>query len=453
MSGSHAAEQGAVARVEAALRRIEAARPLNAVTTMLAARALARAAALDRARSSGAAPGPLQGIPFVAKNLFDVADVVTRAGSAVTAGDLPACDDAFAIAALERAGAVLVATANMDELAYGFTGENGPDGDTRNPHDAARISGGSSSGSAALVGAGVVDLALGSDTNGSIRVPSALCGAFGLKATYGRLSRGGVYPFVASLDHVGPIAATPQLLAKAYDALQGADPDDPVQVPRDDELATPALGAGIAGLRVGILGGYFAGPLDPDATEALAAAAAVLGASEVVELRLAEAGRAAAFVITTSEAGHLHRAALSRDPEAFGPLVRDRLAAGALTPAAWYLAAQKLRRRLAKELSALFARFDLLLAPAVPCVAPMRGAETITVEDRTLPMRLAVGMYTHPLTLTGVPVGVAPRAARGALSVGVQVVAPSWHEVRVLRALAALDAAGFSHSVRMEITR
>lgn len=453
MSGPGGADGGAVARVEKALRRIEAARHLNAATTLLAERALARAAALDRAAASGAAPGPLQGVPFVAKNLFDVAGVVTRAGSAATAGNRPAQTDAFAIAALERAGAVLVALTNMDELAYGFTGENGPDGDTLNPRDASRISGGSSSGSAALVGAGVVDLALGSDTNGSIRVPSALCGAFGLKATYGRLSRGGVYPFVASLDHVGPIAATPELLAAAYDALQGADPVDPVQAARDVEPATPQLGAGVAGLRVGILGGYFAGPLDPDAGDALAAAAAILGASEAAELRLAEAGRAAAFVITTSEAGHLHRAALSRDPEAFGPLVRDRLAAGALTPAAWYLAAQKLRRRLAEELTALFARFDLLLAPAVPCVAPLRGAETITVQDRTLPMRLAVGMYTHPLTPAGVPVGVAPRAARGGLSVGVQVVAPPWHEVRVLRALAALEAAGFSRSDRMEITR
>ncbi|MBM3478464.1 MAG: AtzE family amidohydrolase [Alphaproteobacteria bacterium] len=453
MSGPPAAEQSAVARVEAALRRIEAARSLNAATTVLAARALARAAALDRARSDGAAPGPLQGVPFVAKNLFDVAGIVTRAGSAATVGDAPARADAFSVAALERAGAVLVATTNMDELAYGFTGENGPDGDTLNPYDAARISGGSSAGSAALVGAGVVDLALGSDTNGSIRVPSALCGAFGLKATYGRLSRGGAYPFVASLDHVGPIAANPRLLAAAYDALQGADPQDPTQVPRDIGPATPQLDAGISGLRVGILGGYFAGPLDPDAAAALAAAAAVLGAGEAAELRLAEAGRAAAFVITTSEAGHLHRAALSRDPEAFGPLVRDRLAAGALAPAAWYLAAQKLRRRLAEELSALFARFDLLLAPAVPCVAPPRGAETITVQDRTLPMRLAVGMYTHPLTPTGVPVGVAPRAARDGLSVGVQVVAPPWHEVHVLRALAALDAAGFSRSVRMEVTR
>ena len=400
---------GAVDRVRDALRRLDALRPVNAVTAMLEERALRRAQALDRARSEGLDAGPLAGVPFVAKNLFDVQGVVTRAGSACTATNPPAREDAFAIAALERAGAVLVALANMDELAYGFTGENGPDGDTLHPADPGRIPGGSSSGCAAAVGAGAVELALGSDTNGSIRIPSALCGAFGLKPTYGRLSRRGAFPFVASLDHVGPVAGSSGMLAAAYRALQGFDARDPAMARRPPGPVADEPGAA---LRVAVLGGWFAQALDPDAEAALAEAAGILGAREVVELSLAELGRAAAFVITTAEAGHLHRDALRVRPDTFGSLVRDRLIAGALVPGAWYLDAQKLRRRLAAELNALFARFDLLLAPATPCVAPRR---------------------------TG-----------SGLSVGVQVVAPAWHEERILRTLATLEAAGFGAARPLE---
>ncbi|MBM3523453.1 MAG: AtzE family amidohydrolase [Alphaproteobacteria bacterium] len=434
----------AVDRVSTAISRLEAVRHLNATTAILSERAMARAEALDRARRAGRDPGPLAGVPFAAKNLFDIEGRVTRAGSAATAHRAPANEDAFAVAALERAGAVLVALTNMDELAYGFTGENGPDGDARNPRDPSRISGGSSAGSAAVVAAGAVPLALGSDTNGSIRVPSALCGVFGLKPSYGRVSRRGAHPFVASLDHVGPIAATSALLAASYDALQGTDPRDPAQEPRPAEPVGPTLGAGIQDLRVAVLGGYFAAPLDADASAALREAASILRASETVELRLAALGRAAAFVITTSEAGHLHRPTLQRTPHVFGTLVRDRLIAGAIVPASWYLDAQKLRRRLTEELDALLARYDLLIAPATPCVAPKLGEQTMTVAGQELPMRLAIGMHTHPLTPTGVPIGVAPRATATGLAVGVQVVAARWREDRVLRALAALEAAGFT---------
>ncbi len=434
---------GAAESVSAALDRLDAARGLNAATAILATRALARAGEIDRRRAAGQDPGPLAGVPFVAKNLFDVVGRVTRAGSASTDGNPPATEDAVAIAALERAGAVLVALTNMDELAYGFTGENGPDGDTVNPLDPRRIAGGSSSGSAALVAAGAVPLALGSDTNGSIRVPSALCGAFGFKPTFGRLSRRGAFPFVASLDHVGPIACSVGLLAAAYDALQGFDSRDPSMSRRDCEPAMPELSSGVAGMRVGVLGGYFAAPLAPEVASAVAEAARILGAKDVVELHLAERGRAAAFVITTSEAGNLHRPRLRTAPGSFGSLVRDRLVAGALVPSAWYIDAQKLRRRLVEELDTLFERFDLLIAPATPCAAPERGAATMTVDGETMPMRLAIGMHTHPLTPTGVPVGVAPRTSCDGLSVGVQLVAPAWRETAILRALAVLEREGF----------
>ena len=181
-------------------------------------------------------------MPFAVKNLFDIEGVTTLAGSIIDA-DLPAAgEDAVAVAKLKAAGAVLVGALNMDEFAYGFVTENAHYGPTRNPHDPARIAGGSSGGSAAAVAAGFVPLSLGSDTNGSIRVPASFCGVYGLKPTFGRLSRRGVRPFVHSLDHVGPFAGTVRDLAAAYDALQGHDAGDPVSADRAVEPA--ALDAG-----------------------------------------------------------------------------------------------------------------------------------------------------------------------------------------------------------------
>src|SRR5271155_3661496 len=183
-------ETSAVAVTEAALARIGKLNPqLNAFTDVTAARARKRAAALDAQRAAGDKLGPLAGVPFAVKNLFDVAGLPTRAGSVINRERQPATQDAVLIRRLEHAGAVLVGTLNMGEYAYDFTGENFHDGPSRNPHDLTRMSGGSSGGSGGAVGGALVPLALGSDTNGSIRVPSSLCGTFGLKPTSGPLTR------------------------------------------------------------------------------------------------------------------------------------------------------------------------------------------------------------------------------------------------------------------------
>ncbi|TXM68679.1 AtzE family amidohydrolase, partial [Methylobacterium sp. WL69] len=224
--------------VAAALDRIGRIDPaVNAFTDVLAERALAGADRIDAARARGAPLGPLAGVPFAAKNLYDIAGLPTRAGSRINRERVPAERDATLIARMEAAGAILVGALNMGEYAYDFTGENIHDGDTRNPHDLGRMSGGSSGGSGGAVAAGLVPLALASDTNGSIRVPSAFCGCFGLKPTYGRLSRAGSFPFVGSLDHLGPMARSAGDLALAYDALQGPDPADPVATDRAPEPA------------------------------------------------------------------------------------------------------------------------------------------------------------------------------------------------------------------------
>src|ERR1700723_2448556 len=257
-----AVRSGAVSAREIApetLNRIEARNgALGAFTEVTAKRALAKADAIDTARVRGENLGPLAGAPFAVKNLFDVEGLTTRAGSKINRDHPPAKADATMITRLEAAGGVLVGALNMGEYAYDFTGRNVHDGPSRNPHDLGHMTGGSSGGSAAAVAGGLVPIALGSDTNGSIRVPSSFCGLFGLKPTYGRLSRAGTFPFVASLDHLGPFARCVTDLAVAYDAMTGPDSHDPAQADVTPVPAWPTLRHGLAGLRIARLGGYFA---------------------------------------------------------------------------------------------------------------------------------------------------------------------------------------------------
>jgi Asp-tRNA(Asn)/Glu-tRNA(Gln) amidotransferase A subunit family amidase len=197
-------------------------RSFNSFTTVTADTALAAAERIDKAMSQGENPGTLAGVPFAVKNLFDIAGITTLAGSKINAENSPAIQDATAVTRLKQAGAILVGALNMDEYAYGFVTENSHYGSTRNPHDTTRSAGGSSGGSSAAVAAGFVPITLGSDTNGSIRVPAALCGIFGLKPTYGRLSRAGVSLFCSSFDHIGCFARSVRDIAATFDILQGA---------------------------------------------------------------------------------------------------------------------------------------------------------------------------------------------------------------------------------------
>ena len=236
---------------EAALARTEKLNPvLNGFTAITSQRALAKADAVDADIAAGRDPGPLAGVPFAVKNLFDVKGLPTLAGSKINRDLPPAGDDAALVKRMEAAGAVLTGALNMGEYAYDFTGQNAHDGASRNPHDPEHMSGGSSGGSGTATAAGMASITLGSDTNGSIRVPSSFCGLFGLKPTYGRLTRAGTFPFVSSLDHLGPIARSTADLALAYDAMQGPDPDDPGCAGRNagsDEAAQFPRGPGDGG--------------------------------------------------------------------------------------------------------------------------------------------------------------------------------------------------------------
>jgi AtzE family amidohydrolase len=427
--------------VEATLARIRERDPLlNSFTAVTARRALARAQAIDASRAKGEKLPPLAGVPFAVKNLFDVGGLSTLAGSKINRDLPPAKRDAALIERLEAAGAILVGALNMGEYAYDFTGENIHDGPSRNPHDLDRMAGGSSGGSGSAVGGGLVPLALGSDTNGSIRVPSSLCGIFGLKPTYGRLTRARTFPFVASLDHLGPFARTTRDLALAYDAMQGFDADDPACANRATEPVMPHLDKGIDGLRVAVAGGYFKGKT-AEAVAAVDSVAAALGANRDIDIPQAERARSAAFIITASEGASLHLDRLRTRAKDYDPAVRERLIAGAMTPASLVVKAQKFRRWYREEFLKLFAEVDAILAPATPCTAPLIGQQTFMLDDVELPVRANLGLYTQPISFIGLPVVAVP-VPLAPLPIAVQIIAAPWREDVALRIAHALEAQG-----------
>jgi aspartyl-tRNA(Asn)/glutamyl-tRNA(Gln) amidotransferase subunit A len=432
----------ALAVTEDALARISRLNPtLNAFTAVTAERARARARAIDAARDQKQMLGALAGVPFAVKNLFDVAGLATVAGSKDNRAHTPVQKDSLLIERLEAAGAVLVGALNMGEYAYDFTGENIHDGPSRNPHDVTRMTGGSSGGSGGAVAGGLVPLALGSDTNGSIRVPSSLCGIFGLKPTYGRLTRARSFPFVASLDHLGPFARSTRDLTLAYDAMQGPDPEDPVCTDRAPEPATPQLERGLEGLRIAVAGGYFRKGTSPEAMAALDRVAKALGARNEIEIPEAHRARAAAYVITATEGAALHLDRLRHQARDFDPAVRDRLIAGAMVPATAVVQAQKFRRWYRACVLELFKSCDAILAPATPCTAPKIGQQTFTLDGVDMPVRPNMGLYTQPISFIGLPVVAVP-VPLSPLPIGVQIIASPWREDIALRVAHALEQMG-----------
>jgi len=431
----------AVEATQAALARA-GSDPFNAYTDVVADRALAQAAAVDARMEKG----PLAGVPFAVKNLFDIKGLPTRAGSRINRERPPAVADATLIRRLEASGAVLTGGLNMGEYAYDFTGENVHDGASRNPHDPARMTGGSSGGSGAAVAGGLVPLALGSDTNGSIRVPASLCGVFGLKPTYGRLSRAGSFPFVSSFDHLGPLARSVRDLALAYDAMQGPDPADPMCDPRAAEPVAAGLERGLDGLRIAVAGGYFEGGASDQALAGVAACAGALGATRRVEVPEAARARAAAYVITAAEGASVHLDRLRARPGDFDPAVRDRLIAGALLPAVLVQRAQRFRRWYREQMLAMFTGVDVILAPAAPCTAPLIGQQTMELAGETVPVRPNLGLFTQPISFIGLPVVAVP-VPGPALPIGVQVITAPWREDVALRVARALEQAGVARCV------
>jgi len=357
-------------------------------------------------------PGPLAGATFAVKDLFDVAGLPTTAGSATLSDAAPARRDAPVVARLVQAGAVLTATCNMDEFAYGFVTVNAHHGTTRNPHDLDRIAGGSSGGSAAAVAARLVRFALGSDTNGSIRIPAALCGIYGLRPTHGALPLEGVYPFVESLDVAGPFATTVRDLQGVYEVMRGA----------------PVADTDPHGLRVARLDGWFRTNADKALLDGIDAIAAHLDAMGMRSWPYPELARSAAFVLTAAEGGARHLAALRDRPEALDPATRARLAAGAALPAGAVVATQRFRDWFDGAMRCLWRDVDVLIAPSAPCTAPRLDQDQIELNGSLVSARANLGLFTQPISLAGCPVLAAPLKRPGLLPLGIQLIAAPGRE-------------------------
>jgi aspartyl-tRNA(Asn)/glutamyl-tRNA(Gln) amidotransferase subunit A len=414
----------AVATVDAAVASLTTSGThLTAVSRVLAERAQQQALSVDDAVAHGRDPGPLAGVPYGVKDLFDVAGLPTTAGSALYADAPPALADATAIQRLTDAGAILLATLNMDEFAYGFATINATYGTTRNPHDLDRLAGGSSGGSAAVVSAGLLPFSLGSDTNGSIRVPASLTGIFGLKPTHGTLPMDGVFPFAKSFDDAGPFASSVADLACVWAVLRG--------IKLGDECGSA--------FRVARLGGRFDQNIDAELRDAMAKFAPD---SETIDLPDIAKARSAAFLITAYEGGRLHREALARDAMTFDPATRDRLIAGALLPHALYEEAQSFCARYCARINDIIADYDVLLAPATPCVAPLIGDPRILIDGMLKPARAELGIHTQPISFMGLPALSVPLLRPGKLPLGLQLIGKAGDEQTLFRYAATLEKQG-----------
>ena len=438
----------AVDVVNATLDRIaKRDRQLNCFTTVTTETALKDAAKIDAEIALGNNPGLLAGVPFAVKNLYDIAGLTTLAGSKINAENPPATQDATAVTKLKNAGGILVGALNMDEYAYGFVTENSHYGATHNPHDLNRVAGGSSGGSAASVAAGLVPLTLGSDTNGSIRVPAALCGIFGLKPTYGRLSRAGVVLFSSSFDHVGPFARSVRDIATAFDVLQGEDARDNVCTKRPlvETLYITSHATSVENiddLKIAIATNYFTKKAAPEALAAVEKIADALNVSEYVSIPEADRARAAAYIITASEGANLHLDKLKSRPQDFDVATRDRFIAGAFIPSSWYIQAQRFRSWYKQKVREIFQNVDVIIAPTTPISAPEIGQQTMILDGEEILVRPHLGLFTQPLSFIGLPVLSIPIQRKNALPLGVQLIAAPYNETAILRVAAVLEKMG-----------
>ena len=433
------------------LRRIEKYNPqINAYTTVLNERAQKTADAADERLASGAKPRLLEGVPIAVKNLYDIKGVTTLAGSKINADNVPAKHDALLVQRLEAAGAILIGSLAMGEYAYDFTGENSHYGNCANPWSLNRMSGGSSSGSGSACAAGIAPISLGSDTNGSIRVPASFCGVFGIKPTYGRLPRTGTYPFCDSLDHLGPIARSVNDLALSLDVMQGYASSDHSCEDKPSLSLLCELHKGVSNLNIKKAIGYFDNDSFPQAQKAVAKICEALELNtqeqaNTIDLEGTLEARSAAYIITNIEGGTLHKTRLQTRAENFDPDTRDRFIAGTMLPAQWYIRAQQVRRWYSHLCMMAFKHTDIIVAPSTPFTAPFMGEKILTINNIEHALRPNLGYFTQAISAIGLPSVVVPTIDDDTgLPIGVQIIAAPWREDLCLRVAKHLESAGFN---------
>jgi aspartyl-tRNA(Asn)/glutamyl-tRNA(Gln) amidotransferase subunit A len=408
---------------------------LNSFLTLTPELALQQAHQAETEIQHGYYKGALHGIPLALKDIFETQGIRTTAGSTFFADYIPEADAAV-VQKLKEAGAVLLGKLNMHEIALGVTNENPHYGDCCNPWDLTRISGGSSGGNAAALAAGLCMGALGSDTGGSIRIPSALCGVVGFKPTYGRVSLRGVIPLSWNLDHAGPMARSVQDIAILMQAIAGYDPQDAwsVDMSVGDYLTVPE--EGLQGWRIALAANeYFtdAEIVDGEVQSAVSQAAQVfedLGACvEQVPFPNAREAAMANGLMTPSDAAAFHHQRLAENPQGFGQDVLKRLQSGAAHTSMEYSLARRMQIILRCQFNEFFNEFDLLLTPTTPITAPMRGSAD-AVERAKLLTR-----FTAPFNLTGLPALSVPCGwSSEKLPIGLQIIGKAWADAKVLLA-------------------
>ncbi|MCS7206710.1 MAG: amidase [Dehalococcoidia bacterium] len=416
---------------------------LNAYIALYPEAALQEARRLESEAQRGAWRGPLHGVPIALKDIFHTAGLPTTVGSRILCTHTPQ-EDALVVRRLKEAGAILLGKLNLHEFAYGITTTNPHYGATRNPWDTSRIPGGSSGGSGAALAAGMCPLSLGTDTGGSIRIPAALCGIVGLKPTYGRVSRRGVFPLAWSLDHVGPMARTVEDLALLLSVIAGYDPVDPASASHPVPNYLDGLTRGVEGLVLGVLGGDTFGLMDTDVETAFATALHTLeglGARiEEVTWEGAEALPGAHLTILMAEASAIHQRWVRERPLDYGEDVRLRLVAGMALPGTLYLKAHQVRRTAIQTVLSLLQKVDALLLPTCPVPAPPIGAERVTIAGRSVDVRTALTRFVSPFNLTGLPALSVPCAlSHEGLPIGLQIVGRPFEEATILRVGYALE--------------
>jgi aspartyl-tRNA(Asn)/glutamyl-tRNA(Gln) amidotransferase subunit A len=437
----------------AILDRIAAVSPrLNAFRTITADEALAAARRAERAIRAGRYKGPLHGIPVSVKDLIQTAGIRTTCGSRILADWIPDAD-ATLIRLLRGAGAILIGKTHLHEFAYGPTNLNPHYGPARNPWDPGRMTGGSSGGSGIAVATGCSYVSIGTDTGGSVRIPAALCGVVGLKPTYGRISRAGIFPLSWSQDHAGPLTRTVADAAIALQALSGFDSADPASSRQAVPNFSKGLTAGVKGLRLGVPREFFWDEVDVEVAEVVRKAIAVLaglGASvREAHWPMAAEARALSFLIMGAEAFSVHERWLKQRPEEYGPDVRQRLAQGGTILAADYLRAQRLRRQFIGSLDTVFRGCDVLLTPTMAVAAPRLDESTVRWPTLTESMTAALTRLTRPFNLTGTPALSVPCGfTAGGLPIGLQIAGRAFDEATVLRV-----GHTYEHAARFPVRR
>jgi aspartyl-tRNA(Asn)/glutamyl-tRNA(Gln) amidotransferase subunit A len=438
--------------VDDVLARIERSGVLNAFITVTTDAARAQAAEAEREIAAGRYRGPLHGIPVSLKDLVDTQGIRTTCGSRILADHVPSWDATVA-ARLRGAGAVLLGKAALHEFAFGVTTNNPHYGPTRNPWRLDRIPGGSSGGSGAAVAAGLGPVSIGTDTGGSIRIPAALCGVVGLKPTYGRVSRHGVFPLSWSLDHVGPLTRTVLDAALVLQAIAGPDPSDPSTLGQTVPDFSAGLGKPLTGVRVGILADEYHGEMADDVRVQFRAAVDVLArlglVLEDVEFPRAGEARTAATTILYAEAASVHERWLIDRAGEYGADTLALLRQGTFLTATQYLRAQRVRTLIADEMAQLMRRYTALVSPTIPTVAPAIGQPTVTLGVRPTDARGAMTRLVRLINFVGLPAITVPCGvgAEG-LPVGLQIVGRSMDEPTMLAIAHAYEQATAWHTRR-----